>query len=65
MSDDANSRRFASHPCCRQAVNSIWYDKLDSDQFHLRYYIGQLIGLWTLGLLAPFIVRFRTVEQVR
>ncbi|CAF2673374.1 unnamed protein product [Rotaria sp. Silwood2] len=61
--DDANSKRFASHPCCRQAENSIWYDKLHSDQFHLRYYIGQLIGLWTLGLLAPFTTRFRTVDQ--
>ncbi|CAF3447822.1 unnamed protein product [Rotaria sp. Silwood1] len=61
--DDANSKRFASHPCCRQAENSIWYDKLHSDQFHLRYYIGQLIGLWTLGLLAPFTVRFQTVDQ--
>jgi len=65
VADDANSKRFASHPCCRQAENCIWYDKLDSNQFHLRYYIGQGIGLWTLGLLAPFVVRFRTVNQVR
>ena len=60
VADDANSRRFVSHPCCRQAVNSIWYDKLHSDQFHLKYYIGQLVGTWTLGLLAPFFTRFRT-----
>ncbi|UJR20407.1 hypothetical protein I4U23_023538 [Adineta vaga] len=63
VADDANSKRFASHPCCRQAENSIWYDKLHSDQFHLRYYIGQLIGTWTLGLLAPIFTRFRTVHQ--
>ncbi|CAF0946556.1 unnamed protein product [Adineta steineri] len=63
VADDANSKRFASHPCCRQAENSIWYDKLHSDQFHIRYYIGQLIGIWTLGLLAPFTARFRTVNQ--
>ena len=65
VADDAHSKRFASHPCCRQAENSIWYDKLHSDQFQLRYYIGQLIGSWSLGLLAPFFTRFRTVNQVR
>ncbi|CAF1028475.1 unnamed protein product [Adineta ricciae] len=65
VADDANSKRFASHPCCRQAENSIWYDKLHSDQFHLRYYIGQLIGTWTLGLLAPIFTRFRTINPTQ
>ena len=64
VANDANSKRFASHPCCRQAENSIWYDKLHSNQFHLKYYVGQLISSWTLGLLAPFFARFRTGHQV-
>ena len=64
VADDATSRRFASHPCCRQAENSIWYDKLHSDQYQIRHYLGLLIGIWTFGLLAPFTTRFRTIHQV-
>lgn len=65
VADDANSKRFASHPCCRQAENSIWYDKLDSNQYQLRHYAGLLVGLWSLGILAPFATRFRQIDSVK
>lgn len=64
VADDAESKRFASHPCCRQAENSIWYDKLHSDQYQIRHYAGLLAGIYTFGLLAPFTTRFRTIHQV-
>lgn len=46
-------------------MNSIWYDKLHPEQQTTRRRLGLFFGMISLGLLAPFTVKYRESEKVR
>ncbi|CAF3973574.1 unnamed protein product, partial [Rotaria sordida] len=57
---DANDKLFIATPCCVQAMNNIWYDKIYPEQSRNRNRISMVIGFFSLGLLAPFVVNYRS-----
>ncbi|CAF3967063.1 unnamed protein product, partial [Adineta steineri] len=56
---DAKDKLFIASPCCVQAMNNIWYNNIHPEQSNKRNEIAMAIGLFSLGLLAPFCVTFR------
>jgi hypothetical protein len=62
---DARDELFIATPCCVEAINNIWYDKLHPDQTRKRDQLSLFFGFISLGLLAPVIVSYRTTEKVR
>ena len=61
---DAEDKSFIAAPCCVEAMNSIWYNKLRPDQTSQRVQLKLFIGFISLGLLAPAVVSYRTGEKV-
>jgi hypothetical protein len=61
---DAGDELFIATPCCVEAMNNIWYDKLYPKQTK-RDKLNLFFGFISLGLLAPNIVSYRTGEKVR
>ncbi|CAF0816739.1 unnamed protein product [Adineta ricciae] len=59
----ADDKNFLSTPCCVQALNNIWYDKLCPEQGRKRDVLGLALGFLTCGLAAPLCVRYREGEQ--
>jgi hypothetical protein len=60
---DANDKLFIATPCCVQAMNNVWYDKIRPEK-SLTNILAILISFFTFGLLAPILVTFRTSEEV-
>ncbi|CAF1094081.1 unnamed protein product [Adineta steineri] len=51
---DAQHKLFLATPCCVQAMNNIWYNNIYPKQSNKRNEIAMTIGIFSLGLLAPF-----------
>lgn len=62
---DAEDKSFIARPCCIEAMNNIWFDKLDPEQKRKRDILALIVGFLTLGLAAPLIVKYRKPESVR
>ncbi len=62
---DAQDKSFIATPCCVDAINNVWYDKLNPDQTRKRNKLSLFFGFISLGLLAPVIVSYRTTEKVQ
>ena len=60
---DADDKNFIGQPCCDQLLNNIWYDKMQPHQSNISGRIRLLVSVWTFGLLAPFLVAFRTEQS--
>ncbi|CAF3473511.1 unnamed protein product [Rotaria socialis] len=56
---DADDKDFVGQPCCDQLLNNIWFDKMKPFQFTLRERGQVLLSIFTFGLLAPFLIKFR------
>ncbi|CAF1276333.1 unnamed protein product [Rotaria magnacalcarata] len=56
---DAHDKLFIATPCCVQAMNNIWFDKIYPEQSRKRNNISMGLGFISLGLLAPFLVNYR------
>ncbi|CAF1361372.1 unnamed protein product [Rotaria sordida] len=56
---NAEDKLFIATPCCVQALNNIWYDKIQSQESRIRNYILLAIGFFSFGLLAPFLVTYQ------
>lgn len=56
---DAKDKLFIARPCCVQAMNNVWYDKIHQGQSRIRDEIAMGIGFFSFGLLAPFFVTYR------
>jgi hypothetical protein len=62
---DAQDESFIARPCCVEAMNNIWYDKLHPDQTRKRDKLSLFIGFISIGLLAPIFVSYRESQKVR
>jgi hypothetical protein len=62
---DAQDELFIAAPCCVEAVNNIWYDKLHPKQTEITNRMTLFAGCVTLGLAAPLCVTYRTTKKVR
>jgi hypothetical protein len=62
---DAGDELFIARPCCVEAMNNIWYDKLHPDQTKKLDKLSLFIGFISLGLLEPHVISYRTAEKVR
>ncbi|CAF3948648.1 unnamed protein product, partial [Rotaria sp. Silwood2] len=60
VASDAKDKLFIATSCCVQAMNNIWYDKIYPEQSRKRNGISMAIGFFSLGLLAPFVVNYRS-----
>ncbi|CAF4840745.1 unnamed protein product [Rotaria socialis] len=56
---DAHDKLFIAIPCCVQAMNNIWFDKIYPEQSRKRNNIFMGLGFISLGLLAPCLVNYR------
>ncbi|CAF3190132.1 unnamed protein product [Rotaria socialis] len=56
---DAHDKLFIAIPCCVQAMNNIWFDKIYPEQSRKRNNISMGLGFISLGLLAPCLVNYR------
>ncbi len=56
---DAKDKLFIATPCCVQAMNNIWYGKIHPQQKRKRNTVSMIVGFFSLGLLAPFVVNYR------
>jgi hypothetical protein len=65
VASDAKDKLFISTPCCVQAMDNIWYGKLHPQQSRQRNRVSMVIGFFSLGLLAPFMVNYRKGAGVR
>jgi hypothetical protein len=61
---DAQDKLFIATPCCVQAMDNIWYDKIFPEKSWMNKFVI-MIGIVTFGLLAPPFVTFRMKEEVR
>lgn len=61
---DAKDRSFVAAPACVEAMDNIWYDKIDPYQTKISRGVARCLSFFSLGLLAPFIVSYRENEQV-
>ncbi len=61
---DADDKLFISTSCCVQALNNIWYDKLNPNQLRKRDQVALIAGFLSLGLLAPVVVKYRSKTEV-
>ncbi|CAF4870469.1 unnamed protein product [Rotaria sp. Silwood1] len=59
VASDAKDKLFIATPCCVQAMNNIWFDKIYPEQSRKRNALSIVIGFFSLGLLAPFVVHYR------
>lgn len=59
---DADDKNFVGQPCCDQLLNNIWHDRIEILQTKV-HYVKFLISCLTLGLCAPFLLKFRQVEE--
>jgi hypothetical protein len=62
---DAGDKLFIATPCCVEAMNNIWYDKIHSDQTRKRDKLSLFIGFISIGFLAPIFVSYREAQEVR
>jgi len=61
----AKDELFIAAPCCVQAVNNVWYDKLHPERTEITDRVSLFIGCVSLGLAAPIFVKYRTAKKVR
>ena len=64
VASHAGDKLFVASSCSVQAMNNIWYDKMHPTYMATRSMIGTLIGVFSLGLLAPFTVPYRKAAEV-
>lgn len=62
---DADDKLFIAVPCCVQAINSAWYDKLHPNQTRIRDKLALFTGIVTCGLAAPLCVDYLEDDKVR
>jgi glycerol-3-phosphate acyltransferase PlsY len=62
---DAKDKLFIATPCCVQAMENIWFDKLNPEQSRTRDQVALTASVVTLGLTAPPFVTFRESKAVR
>ncbi|CAF1087204.1 unnamed protein product [Adineta ricciae] len=62
---EADDKSFIALPCCVEALNNIWYDKLFPEQSRKRDILALLLGFVTFGLTAPVTVCYREVVECR
>ncbi|CAF1432957.1 unnamed protein product, partial [Adineta steineri] len=62
---DAQDKLFIATPCCVQAMNNIWYNNIHPEQSKKRNELAMAIGLFSLGLLAPFFVTYRDPPKIK
>ncbi len=62
---DAKDKLFIATPCCVEAMNNIWYDKLLPDQSRKRNRLALVVGFFSFGLAAPPFAAYRECKQVR
>ncbi|CAF1229892.1 unnamed protein product, partial [Rotaria sp. Silwood1] len=60
---DANDKLFIATPCCVEAINNIWYDKLHPEQTSLRNRFYLFCAIISLGLLAPPLLEYRVKNK--
>jgi len=56
---------FIARPCCVQAMDNIWYDKIYSEDLGTTNEALLTICFLTFGFFAPFLVSYRKGAQVR
>ena len=59
---NAQDKAFIAMPCCVQALNSVWYDKIRPEQSRNRDQLTLFLGFISFGLLAPIAINFRQNE---
>ncbi|CAF1116563.1 unnamed protein product, partial [Adineta steineri] len=62
---DAQDKLFIATPCCVQAMNNMWYNNIHPKQSNKRNELAMAIGLFSLGLLAPFFVNYRDPPKIK
>jgi hypothetical protein len=62
---DADDKLFIAQPCCVQAINSAWFDKLHPNQTRIRDQLALFTGVVTCGLAAPLCVDYLQSDTVR
>ncbi|CAF3783975.1 unnamed protein product [Rotaria socialis] len=65
VASDAKDKLFIAAPCCSQAMDNIWYDKVDPDQKLKRRRLGLFFGIISFGLLAPLCVKYQQNKQIK
>ncbi|CAF1449983.1 unnamed protein product [Adineta steineri] len=61
---DAKDKLFIATPCCVQAMNNIWYKNIHHEHSNKRNELAMVIGVFSLGLLAPFFVNYRDPPKI-
>ncbi|CAF1532094.1 unnamed protein product [Adineta ricciae] len=61
---DADDKNFVGQPCCDQLMNSIWFDKIVPFRSTLSDRLRFILAISTFGLLAQFIIPFRTEQEL-
>ena len=64
MAVDADDKNFVGQPCCDQLMNNIWFDKIVSFRSTLSDRLRFMLAVSTFGLLAQFIIPFRTEQEL-
>ena len=61
---DADDKSFVGQPCCDQLMNNVWYGKMIPFRSLAAKRIQLILSVFSLGLLAPFLVVFRPENTV-
>ncbi len=64
VASHAADKLFIATPCCVQAMDNIWYNKIHPEVSKKRNEVSMTIGVFSLGLLAPFFVTYRQGKEV-
>jgi len=61
----AEAKLFIATTASVQAMNNIWYNKINPSQSTSRNQIAMTLGVFSFGLLAPCFVTYRKEIEVR
>lgn len=64
VASHADDKLFIAAHCSVQAMDNIWYDKLDPEKKGPWNWLRIIIGIISLGLLAPLLVPYRQSKKV-
>ncbi|CAF2070799.1 unnamed protein product [Rotaria magnacalcarata] len=65
VASDAKDKLFIAEPCCSQAMDNIWYNKVHPDQKLKRRRLALFSGIISFGLLAPLFVKYRESKEIK
>lgn len=59
----AKDKLFIATPCCVQAMDNVWFDKIHPQHMNIEHEISMAVAFFSLGTLAPFVLKYR--KEVR